>query len=240
MRQNYMVAMCDILGFTVLVQNSPLNHVVETSLGWFSKALHHSMHKGEFPEQTPSLEELQSHTHLGLAWFSDTILMYTLEDTNECIQALTSTLGWLLFETMLDPETRLRCGVSYGEAHIDAHNSIYIGQPLIEAYQLEDSQAWSGGALTAAAVHRLPEEARSGKFVDWFVTPYQVPLKKGKTVQTLAIDWTIGSHPGGFQLHWSDRSEEPTSKEWEEQRQVCEKWRNTRSFHDSVCRFCRP
>ncbi|HEY44510.1 MAG TPA: hypothetical protein G4O11_11070 [Anaerolineae bacterium] len=234
------IAMCDILGFSDLVQEKPLDSVVQDHLGWLRKAAHHSVHKGEFPSELPSLRALRDQSHLGIAWFSDTILIYTLEDTDENVRALTSSLGWLLFETMLEVDTRLRCGVSYGEAFIDAENSIYVGQPLIEAHRLEQSQEWSGGALTREVVEHLPADVRAGKYRDWFLVPYSVPLKDGKTLETLAVNWTIGAHRD-LELPWSQTHATPPKEEWENEkrRDICEKWQNTKLFHERVCKFCR-
>lgn len=239
MKRNYVIALCDILAFKELVEQHPLDLVVDDSLGWFRKALYHSLYKNEFPQNAPTLEQLQDHSKLGIAWFSDTILVYTLEDTDECFQALTSSIAWLLFETMPTPDCRLRCGISYGEAYIDPINSIYVGKPIIDAHRLERCQAWSGGALTLAAVQRLPKSARSGVFADWFLVPYRVPLQDKKSRDTLAVNWTIGGHPG-LELRWSKEHKEPPPEEWEKRQQVCEKWRNTKIFHDKVCQSCKP
>lgn len=237
MKSNYALAVCDILGFSILIQENSLDDVVQVHLRRLRKALHHSIHKGEFPVEAPSLQALQDQSELGLAWFSDTILIYTLEDTDDNLRALTSCLGWLLFETIY-ARTRLRCGVSYGEAFIDAENSIYVGKPLIEAHRLEQDQVWSGGALSLEAVERLPTYARTGEYVEWFLVPYQVPVKGNGTLETLAIDWTIGVHPPPG-LRWSETSAVPPEDEWEKSPDICEKWKNTKLFHDRVCRSCR-
>lgn len=239
MKQNYAIAICDILNFTEFVQNNQLDYVLKSSLGWFRKALHHSIHQEEFPSDVPSLTQLQSHSELGIAWFSDTILIYTLEDTKKCLQSLISSISWLLFETMFTEDTRLRCGISYGEAYIDAKNSLFVGKPIIESYHLEKKQAWSGGALTTSAMQRIPEYARSGGYADWNVVAYSVPLANNSTFDTLAINWTMGIHPN-FELRWSKKHSEPTPEDWKKQREVCEKWKNTKIFHDNVCRSCKP
>jgi len=234
----YTIAICDILGFSNLVQDNPLAEVVEVHLARLRKALYHSIHKDDFPSQSPSLKALQDQTNLGIAWFSDTILFYTLEDKDENLRALVNTLGWLLFETIFTIGTRLRCGVSYGEAFIDTENSIYVGEPLIQAFRLEQAQAWSGGALTREAVERLPADARTSGSVDWFLVPYTVPLKDGKTTETIAINWTIGVHPH-LDLQWSQSHATPPPEEWKKRPDVCTKWQNTKTFHDRVCRYCR-
>lgn len=239
MKKNYTIAVCDILGFANLVQENQLDRVIQTHLSTLRKSLHHAIHQGEFPDEVPSLQALQDQDALGLAWFSDTILIYTQEDTDHNLMALLSCLSWLLFETIYTVGTRLRCGVSYGEAFIDAENSIYVGKPLIEAYHLEEAQAWSGGALTPQATKRLPEVARTGEYyIDWPLVSYEVPLKTNQTLETYAIDWTIGIHRY-FELLWSTNHDVPPKEEWENKPDICMKWQNTKLFHDNVCKTCR-
>ncbi|HDY89462.1 MAG TPA: hypothetical protein ENH82_15280, partial [bacterium] len=119
MKRNYMVAVCDILGFASFVTKNELNDVVGNSFDWFRKVMHHSIHKKDFPENVPSLKEIESHDKLGFAWFSDTVFLYTLRDDIDCYRTLCATISWLVFETMSNPHMRIRCGISYGEAHID-------------------------------------------------------------------------------------------------------------------------
>jgi hypothetical protein len=239
MKKNYTIAVCDILGFTDLVRKNDLDSIVGDHLGWLRKALHHSIHKEKFPSEAPSLLALRDKSLLGLAWFSDTIVLYTLNDTDDSIRALTSCLGWLLFESIFTVGTRLRCGVSYGEAFMDTENSLYVGNPLIDAYYLQQRQDWSGGALTQEAVERLPVEARTGiYYADWFLIPYDVPIKENKTIRTLAIDWTISIHPH-LEFPWSDNYTEPIIGDWLKRPDVCRKWHYTKAFHDTVCRSCR-
>lgn len=240
MHGNFTIAVCDILGFKNLVNNTLLKKVVNDALGWFRKSLYHSIHKNNFPKDAPSLKELRNQSNLGIAWFSDTVLLYTKKDTNECLQALLSTLGWLLFKTIIKGTTRIRCGISYGAAYIDYENSIYVGTPIVDAYLLEKKQKWSGGALTVDGLKRLPDIAKSGKYVyEWYITPYKVPLKDQK-IDTFAIDWTLSFHtPYPNFLQWSKESQEPKPDDWENHPDICEKWKNTKEFHDRVCHFCK-
>ncbi len=237
MYSNSMIAVCDILGFRNLVQDNPLEDVVDKALNWFRQALYHSIRKDGWPSEAPPLREIQEQANVGVAWFSDTILLYTLKDDDESVRALVSSVGWLTFETILAGTMRVRSGISYGKVYLNPENALYVGTPIIEAYEMEQSQAWCGAALTAAAVARVPSWARGGEFADWSLVPYDVPLKQGP-IRTLAVNWTLGYHGPFFSLDWSKNSPEPTAMDWERQPGVCEKWRNTKAFHDSVCR-CR-
>ncbi len=237
MKQNYTIAICDILGFKKLVQERPLDEVVQKHLAEFFQKLYHSIHQDGFPDKVPSLRQVQTQSKLGVAWFSDTIIIYTLKDSDENLQSLISTVSWLLFETILKGITHVRCGISYGETYIDAENAIYIGQPLIDAHLLEKAQVWSGGALTPEAIDRVPEFARGGTFLDWPVVPYDVPVESGSS--KVAINWTVGRHiPPPLKLLWSSQSDTPTLNDWQENSKVCKMFQNTKDFHDKICRQC--
>ncbi|MBU2537472.1 MAG: hypothetical protein KKH22_03465 [Proteobacteria bacterium] len=164
---NYFVAVCDILGFSNLIRTKELGVVVGQALAWFRKALSHSVHKVEFPDAVPPTPDLDRHTHVGAVLFSDTVQFYSKEDTDDAIREVLETVAWLIFETMMQGKTRIRAGIAYGEAFIDPENSLFVGQPIIDAHDMEEKQQWSGAALTQSAVDRLPEAVRSGKYADW-------------------------------------------------------------------------
>lgn len=146
-------------------------------------------------------------------------------------------MAWLLFET-IHGTTRIRAGIAYGDAFIDPKNAMYVGEPIIDAYLLEQQQQWSGAALTKSAYERVPEFARKGRFADWPILPYNVPLKDNKAISTLAVNWTYGIH-NQLTFYWSPKSEQPTSEDWTNKPSVCEKWKNTKQFHFDVCSQCR-
>jgi hypothetical protein len=230
------IAFCDVLGFTDLVQQNPIE-TVKSELDWFKRSLYSSLYKCASPSDTPTFAELREHKELGVAWFSDTILLYTLKDDDKCLQALISSVAWLVFQTMFNPKVRIRCGISFGETFIDEKESIYIGKPIIEAYNLEENQDWSGGALTDTARERIPRKFHSGRYPEWPLIPYKVPLKNKTILDTLAINWTFGIHTG-MKITWSDIFEEPTEQDIKIRPGVTEKFQNTKTFHNQVCRTC--
>lgn len=239
MQRKSLIAVCDILGFSNLVETVDLGSVVQNAIGWFRKALHHSVQKGIFPHEVPTLRDLNSHQLVGVAWFSDTILLYTKEDSDEAVRELLSIVAWLLFETMIQGITRVRAGIAYGDVFLDPENSLYVGMPIVEAYRLEQAQQWSGAALCPSAEQRIPEVARSGRFADWWITPYEVPLKEGRKISALAVNWNQGIHAPGWRMSWSSASPEPTPADWALNPGTCEKFVNTRAFHEAHCHDCR-
>jgi class 3 adenylate cyclase len=237
-RGDQMVAVCDILGFSDLVERHSLDDVVDHAYGWFRKALHFSVHRGEFPSAVPPREAFGTHPALGVAWFSDTILLYTKSDDDEAIRQLVMSAGWLIFATMIEGTTRIRAGISYGEAFIDPENSIYVGKAIVEAARLERNQQWAGGALTEHAERRVPAAARTGQFADWWITRYEVPLKGGSSLRTLVVKWTLGSHLPDWKMPWDASNTDPPASEWQRRPDVCEKFVNTKRFHDVTCSRC--
>jgi hypothetical protein len=238
MRAKYFIAVCDILGFSDLVRDSDLDAVVNGSFGWFRRALSHSLHKEKFPSEAPPTSDLDRHAKIGVAWFSDTILLYSKTDTDESVQEVLSTVAWLLFETMLQGKTKVRGGFAYGEAYIDPPNSLFVGRPIVEAYNLEQEQQWSGAALAQSAVLRIPAAARTGQYADWWVKPYDVPLKNRETLRTLAVNWNQGIHHPTWRLLWSKDSDDPTAVDWAQKQSICEKFVNTKTFHKLFCSNC--
>ena len=240
---NRTIAVCDILGFTKLVQNNPLDDVVKNGFGQFRDILYRVVHHKEPPEETLSLRELTEQSRVGLAWFSDTVLFYSLEDTEEdCRRVIESTM-WLIFFTMLNPALRVRGAVSYGEVFIDQTNGLFFGVPIIEAYKLQELQDWSGGALAPSLVSRVPPEYFRTKVYDWYFTDYPVPLKSYDPPFNdirWAIDWTRGIHgvPDPWTFLWSPSSSEPTEEDRRDSSGKVIKWMNTRDFHAAKCEFC--
>lgn len=237
MNKHYTIALCDILGFSKLVSRNKLEVIVNDVLGWLRKAVHFSINKCDWPETIPSFEEIDNNSNIGIVWFSDTILIYTREDSDQSLRELLEAVAWLLFSTNIST-TRIRAGIAYGEAFIDPQNAMYVGQTIVEAYQMEQKQQWSGAALTESAVERVPEPFRHGTFADWPIVPYKVPLKNSETISTLAINWTYGIH-SHLSLNWSKKRDAPSPEDWIKNRSVCEKWKNTRQFHLDVCKHCR-
>lgn len=240
MSDNYLVAICDILGFKNLILNNNVEEVVNNSLAYLKRSIYHSITQKEIPDKIPTMNEIKQESKVGFAIFSDTILLYTKKDTDDDCQFLLETCGWLLFENVFNHSTRLRIGVSYGESFINEEDNIYIGKPIVDAYQLEKSQEWSGGALTKNAEERIPEfvKTENESAFNWYLTYYNVPLKNGLNEKLLTIDWSRGIHHY-LPFEWSNSHKEPTDDEILKIPDIVSKWRNTKKYHGDNCVYCR-
>ncbi|MCJ7553475.1 MAG: hypothetical protein MUO34_06285 [Ignavibacteriaceae bacterium] len=239
MQQNYLIAVCDILGFSKLVHQKAPEEIKDEYFGYIKKSIYFAMNKDHFPVKAPTLRELKMHDELAIAWFSDTILIYTLEDDENICKNFMQTIGWFIFMNMKLPDTRLRVGISYGPAVMDVEEQVFIGLPIVEAYNLEKKQKWSGGALTKKVEERFGDYLANLNPVESWIVPYAVPMENGQRENLLAINWTIGMHQR-YNFNWNKDRAEPNEKEISEQPDVIEKWRNTKEFHSKVCWSCFP
>lgn len=240
MADKHFIAVCDILGFRSLVMTRGLEDLMASELSWFRRLLAFSVVHGDVPDLPPELSVLRNQGKVGFAWFSDTILVYALDDDDLSCRKVLETVGWLLFTTMTS-STRIRAGIAYGEFYADPTNELYVGPALVEAYELEQAQAWAGAVLTECAAARLPDRTSSGQRLQWWVCEYPAPLKSCARVScsNLVVDWTQGIHKS-FALEWSQSHPEPTQQERDADSGRYEKWVNTRRFHEEVCVSCFP
>jgi hypothetical protein len=230
-----MVAVLDILGFSTLLKERSLEDIVAIYRRLFVRALHYAIHKKDAPADL-RLDALAEEAPVGIAWFSDTVFVYSRSGSPHDLRVFMEVVAWMLFFTVFDPKIRLRCGIAYGRVYTDEANRLYFGQPFADAHDLEARQQWSGGALTDSARRALPPGAVD--IHDFYLTEYDVPVKDG-TERLLAVDWTRGIHdPTTFP--WSPASPEPTAEDLStpDMARKAEKWRNTRRFHSDVCKFC--
>lgn len=236
MENYYLIAVCDILGFKSLFDNKLFSlNWLYNSMGQISMSIGHSVYK-DFVPFPKTLKDLRRICPVGVTWFSDTVLLFTKEDTDEQVNELINCVGYLISDNMRFKETRLRAGVSYGEAIMDDNNEIYLGKTLIEAYELEKKQKWAGGAISKAAEQRI-FSIQDGVIQNWLIN-YDIPIEENKFENMYAINWTQNpSHPKF--IKWKGGKDHPTSEEEISEKDIVLKWRNTNKFHKDVCATCK-
>ena len=146
---NSMVAVCDILGYSNLVESSSLQDMIDLHLKNIKNLIESSTryinrNKDVYP--SPSL---------GYSIFSDTVFLYSLTDTYEGYRSVLHAVYSLIRQPMFTPIYRFRAGISYGEFYHDKKESLYTGKAMVEAYKLEKIQQWSGAALTETAADKF-------------------------------------------------------------------------------------
>lgn len=121
--------------------------------------------------------ESKRHASISHAWFSDTFIMYSEDDSGSSFSAIEALCRWFAF-SLLDRKIPIRGALSCGDFYSDRANSLYLGSALLEAYEWGEKQDWIGFILCPSVVSRLqalniPIE-KQRNYVD-----YAVPFKPG-------------------------------------------------------------
>ncbi|QWR76860.1 hypothetical protein [Candidatus Magnetomonas plexicatena] len=223
-----MVAVADILGFSSLVKQEPLSKIVNYHIKNLNNLLSSIPSSQELPE-SPTNEQIIREWLVGHTLFSDTVILYSLQDTREGYYAVIARANEILSRPIQFPALRFRIGISYGEFYCNPENNIYVGKALIEAYELEQKQNWCGAALTEAAYTKIKNYPAAKSIL----SPYDVPIKNGKKERHNVINWTLNTHP------LEDKEYGWLSRENIDSDAAEEKIRNTERFHAEMCNQCK-
>jgi hypothetical protein len=232
MVEKAMVAVCDILGFRELVKRSTFEELVNRHIASIL-----NVQKGIPKQETstpPTHEQIFRDRLVGHAFFSDTVLLYSLSEDKYGYENLIDVTMYLIAYPILWPEYRFRVGISYGEFYRDAENNVYAGKALVEAYELEKSQDWCGGALTKKAESKIKE----ANVNPYNLVQYDVPFKFSNTESDLVVNWTLAKHDAiDKEFGWLARSYALPLTEQEKATE--RKLINTERFHFEKCVQCR-
>lgn len=200
--QQRFVAFCDVLGFRNLVMTQELTQLGRT----YAEILRHV--KGArisfktYPSPTPGVPERYK---AGTVVFSDSILVWSdpIPATEPGAEQLYFSYLGALFGFALHGGLALRVGVAYGDCIVDPEFGLYVGRPIVDAYETEQLQDWVGIACHASCF-----ESPHGKYLcmrgasnGWQVGPlieYDIPIKPGRSVDKPvrhSTDWPHWSLP---------------------------------------------
>lgn len=214
----YLVAMCDVLGFTNLVATETLEEIHRRYLALVS-------HLGPHPLFRIRTESHERELVLNRVVFSDTILFWApAGDTMDLLPHVLARIMGGSIATM-----PLRAGLAFGECIIDPANELYIGQPIIDAYHTEQAQEWVGGAFHPSCWGR--PGLREALCRDGSAVEYAVPVKPrgslGGAGLEYALNWPALAGP--------DVSVDAlTALEGRAGPAAQVKWQNARRFYEDV------
>jgi len=185
------IAMCDVLGFRALATNTSLSELsLRTTRLVSALALMRRLYSNLNPAGGARYDLVKA------AVFSDTILLYSVElspvekllhiGAVSCFFDVCSDI----FRLGLRLGMPIRMGISFGETAFSPSKSIFVGQPIVWAHDVEAAQTWVGGACHESC-EAAPFFSRvSGDWAD--VLPYSVPMRS-KPVAKWALNWPKGA-----------------------------------------------
>lgn len=179
---NRFVCFLDIMGFKDMVMRNSHKDIYDI-LQEFSK-------DRETLENVKSLPKHFEADSLKTVSFSDSIVVFTKSDSLKCFELLSMSVSWL-FATALSKGIPLKGAIALGEMSINSSRQIFFGQPLIDAYLLEEDVAFYG-----IVIHNTVEKFYNLNFKD--LNPVvserykecMTPLKSGKISHKI-LDWVL-------------------------------------------------
>ena len=100
--------------------------------------------------------------NVGYAWFSDTFIVYTVDDSAESFLAIDNISSWF-FYFLITGDIPIRGAISCDAFYADIENNLFFGDALIEAYEHGEAQDWIGFLLCPSAEERLEQLGLSAK-----------------------------------------------------------------------------
>lgn len=184
MPEHRIVGFADILGFKSLVKTAPLGKIAEKILCLIDRSEHRISGIVNF--------------ELGHAHFSDAVLLWGPDmsalplDKQQSIRKSMMMVVSSFMQGAVEDGIPIRMGVAEGSVIIDHNRSIYIGQPIVDAYGLESAQEWVGGAI-----HESVKSQEELIHPHCNVVEYQIPSKdRCKFSSHVAINWHYYANRG--------------------------------------------
>jgi hypothetical protein len=147
---NRYVAFFDILGFKSWIEQKGSLEVFNYVKGYLDMMIKSSMPGATVNSDMSVNLEVQNVDYI---YFSDTIVYYTKDDTYESFESLVRVASEFVNVFISGVSYMVRGAIAHGEFYVDSETNSYIGQALIDAYQLEESIDWLGLCLDDTVLH---------------------------------------------------------------------------------------
>ena len=181
---NRYVAHLDILGMTSIVDAGPEKawEVLSNLVDARDKANGFEIEFSELEGQRISVSN-----SVYAVTFSDTILLFTKNDSKHDLLVLLIVLSHILHKALaLGVPTR--SGVSYGKFFFNIEKSMYMGPALIEAYKVGEAAQWIGICFGESFREKWKEVAQFKSGDSDIVVEWLVPRKSAAS-NCLVVNW---------------------------------------------------
>ena len=180
------VAFLDILGFKDLIMRKSHDEIYN-SLSKISK-IKNEIESTNF--NLNSLEDYYDQSELYIVNFSDSIVIFSKDNSVFSFEHFIVMVRYLLGKCILN-NIPIKGGISYGEISVNKSEQIYFGQPIIDAYLLEEDVNHIGVVFHNTVDNYIKEnqlKIQDLKYLNKSFYTYKVPLKYGKLTHS-CINW---------------------------------------------------
>jgi hypothetical protein len=138
--------------------------------------------------------------HVAAFTFSDTILLFTKGDEEADLRAIL-IVCLELFAQVLHGSIPVRVGISYGLFVFNQDEDLFVGPPLVKAYEIGEAAQWIGTVLEVSVAERargIEPEFRDSAGLP-LVVECEVPVKSGGSMLRSVLAWPR-SHRRNFTI----------------------------------------
>lgn len=166
---NRYIGFVDIMGFKDLVGRT--DHIKVYSM---MKDIYKSI---KIIESVKWRDEIEGQIYTTM--FSDSIIIYTKDDSYNSLNAIISATSALMYELIIN-KIPYKGAMAFGKMTVDQKLSIFFGQPLIDAYLLQEEAAFYGFVIHGTAEEKIHQYTISNqRFIS--VMNYNCPFKNGRS-----------------------------------------------------------
>ncbi|OQD43902.1 hypothetical protein BUL40_04680 [Croceivirga radicis] len=173
------VAFIDILGFKDLVMRSSHSHIYDL-LSEISKL------RSLIDNWKDKNDGRYSNAEMYTVSFSDSIVVFSKSDTVEDFDLFAFGIKWL-FSGAIDKSIPLKGALAYGEISLNKSSQIYFGQPIIDAYLLEEEVNYFG-IVAHNSIEKFFKDNEEKSVSKQILSEFKTPLKCG-TISHLNLIW---------------------------------------------------
>ncbi|MEP2937499.1 MAG: hypothetical protein ABJM06_09195 [Gilvibacter sp.] len=173
------VAFIDILGFKDLVMRNSHSHIYEL-LSEISKL------RNRIDNWTDKGAERFINSELYTVSFSDSIVIFSKSDSVDDFDLFTHGVKWL-FAQAIEKSIPMKGALAYGEISLNKSSQIYFGQPIIDAYLLEEEVNYFG-LVMHNSIEKYFNENKENSSSNYNLSELRTPLKCG-VISHLNLLW---------------------------------------------------
>jgi hypothetical protein len=181
---NRFVAFIDILGFKDLVMRST-HKAIYDMLNKISK----EKKRLENLNTDIDLLKLIGNGEIYTVSFSDSIVLFSKNDDGENFRLFLVAVRWL-FATSIENNIPMKGGIAHGKISLNKSEQIYFGQPIIDAYMIEEEVNYLGITAHNSIDKYIYDNSQhlDMKHINELLFECPTPMKSGRIVHT-NINW---------------------------------------------------
>ena len=241
--RNCFIALFDILGFKRMLERS--GHKLKNFVSNFSTSFHRDLINNidNFPGNIIYSENGTYRRAIRTMIYSDSVILYSGGE-DELDFAYMITYSGMLVYSAIQLGFPLRGAITYGNCIIT--DSFILGNPIVKAYDLEQSQDWAGciidkdllrdysylSKLSKQEKERM-ERRLNALIADTLILKYEIPKKCGEVTEDWALNWPWYTNTScqcfsedAIRNYFLQLHEKPYKINWPEERKI----RNTIDF----------